>query len=399
MHPDPQGALAVYRQNLALLRQEHTNQQELPDMKFFLFGMGNRTKLIYQKGRLMEAQTGHIVEQWRVQQALIVPSEYLVHLTLMDSTTVQIREDENGVWIHQPGKSPQLVKGTRNRLNLPTFADKKYGPVLRVLHHEVLINIIAGKPVPNFLVYSRPWFRDAALMGMVMQQTNNLHLIKDWIMKIRDPFDRNNRGISEADNLGQVLFLVSLVSDQKHPAVKMVLDSVKRFGKPLLPSVTDTIAVRPIAQSSTAPHLPDKIYLSGKTDYAEHPVFQTKWIKYGLKSLGLPDPYTIPTVYDSYSALFWWDYTDQHVPGKPFNESSGRNYPYLTWAEDHFNSRTGTLVRRGMVGSVDYPLSWEQQASEANYAGMTILDKNLMKQKLSFPHTWHAAEMFLLLIE
>ena len=41
-------------------------------------------------------------------------------------------------------------------------------------------------------------------------------------------------------------------------------------------------------------------YLEGKTDYALHPVFQTKWMKYGLKSLGLPDPYTIPKQYDSY---------------------------------------------------------------------------------------------------
>ncbi|GAA4400788.1 hypothetical protein GCM10023187_14310 [Nibrella viscosa] len=399
MHPDPQGALAVYRQNLALLRQEYTRQRELPDLPFFLFGMGNRTKLIYQQGRLVEALTGHIVEQWRVQQALIVPSEYLVHLTLMDSTTVQLREDETGVWMYQPGKAPQLVKGTRSRISLPAFSDKKYGPVLRVLHHEVLINVIGGKPVPNFLVYATPWFRDAALMGMVMQQTSNLHLIRDWILKIRDPFDRNNHGISEPDNLGQVLYLVSLVSDQKHPAVRMVLDSVQRFSKPFPAGPADTVTVRSVSQPSPASLSPQALYLTGQTDYAEHPVYQTKWLKFGMQSLGLPDSFSIPKVYDSYSALFWWAYTDQHVPGKEFDEGSGKNYPYLVWAEDHFNRRTGTPTRRGLVGNLSYPLSWEQQASNARYAGMTILDKSLMKQKLSFPHTWHAAEMFLFLAD
>lgn len=401
MHANPMGALAAYRQNLDLLRQEYTSRRELPDLKFFMFGMGGRDKFFYRNGRLMNALTGNILEQWRVKEALIVPSEYLVHLTLMDSTTIQIREDENGVWIHQPGKTAQIVKGTRSRVNLPAFTDKKYGPVLKVLHHEILINIIDGKPVPNFMVYDRPWFRDAALMGMVLKQTSNLSLIRDWIMKIRDPFDRNNRGISEADNLGQVLYLVSLVADSRHPAVRMVLDSVKRFSKPFppRPTLADTVTSRPVLPPSPASSGPEQMYISGQTDFTAHPIFQTKWLKYGLKSLRLPDPYAIPNQYDSYSSLFWWDYIDQHVPGKPVDEASSRNYPYLIWAEDHFNSRKGTPSHRGPVGNLDYPLTWEQQASEANYGSISVLDKSLAKQKICLPHTWHAAEMFLALVD
>ena len=388
-HTNPAGALLAYRENLAQLRQEHPNHRDLPDLKFFLFGMGDRLKLIYRDGRLLNALTGNIEEQWRVQEEIIVPSEYLVHLTMTDGTTLQIREDETGVWLIQPGKRPKLIPGTRSRLNLPLFTGKRFGPVLRVLHHEILINVIHGRPVPNFLVYYKPWYRDATLMAMVLRETNNLHQIQDWIMAIRDPFDRNNHGIAEADNPGEVLFLVSLVSDKTHPVVQMALDSVKRFEK--------------------------DNFIVGKTDYAEHPVFQTKWLKYGLKSLGLPDPYSIPKLYDSYSVLFWWDYRTEHVPapsvaGKNFDNGSSRNYPYLVWAEDHFNtpsrssrSRAGTgageLNKRGMLGNLDYPLSWEQQASDAHYPGLTVLDKDLVKQKLAFPHTWHAAEMFLLLHE
>ncbi|GAB3509138.1 hypothetical protein GCM10027341_45770 [Spirosoma knui] len=372
IHPDPARALQTYRENVTRLRQEHTHHRDLPDLKFFLFGMGDRLKLIYHNGRLLNALTGNIEEQWDVKQELIVPSEYLVQLTLADSLDgrpqiVQIREDETGVWLLQPNKRPKLIPGTRNRVNLPQFASKPFGPVLRVLHHEVLINVINGRPVPNFLVYLKPRYRNAALMAMVMRETDNLPLIRDWIMAIRDPFDRNNRGMEEADNLGQVLFLISQVSDKSHPAVAMVLDSVKRFRK--------------------------EDYIVGKTDYAEHPVFQTKWLKYGLNALKLPDPYVIPKQYDSYSSLCWWAYTDNHVPGPRFDESSSANYPYLAWAGDHFYGD-----KQGIVGNLDYPLSWEHKASDAHYPGLTVLDKGLVKQKLAFPHSWHAAEMFLALI-
>lgn len=378
LHPDPAGALETYRTNLAKLRQQHPNHRDLPDLAFFLFGMGDRLKLIYRDGRLINALTGNIEEQWNVKQAVIVPSEYFVALELTDNSsgqpnTVQIREDENGVWIVQTGKRPKLIPGTRSPLILPRFATNAYGPVLRVLHQEVLINVINGRPVPNFLVYAKPRYRNATLMAKVMRETGNLRLIRDWIMAIRDPFDRNSHGVAEADNPGQVLYLASLVSDKTHPVVQMALDSVKRFrqGK----------------------------FISGQTDAAEHPVFQTKWLKYGLKSLGLPDPYVIPNQYDSYSSLFWWDYTDKHVPGKTFAEKDSDPNLDLMWAEDHFFARTGTPEHRGMVSNLDYPLSWEQNARNAHYPGLTVLDKGLVKQKLVFPQTWHAAEMFLLLLD
>lgn len=386
-YPNPEAALQLYQSTLVRLRQEYKNQRELPDLKFFLFGMGNRTKYIYRNGRLINALTGNIEEQWHVASEIIVPSEYLVHLKLENGVTVQIREDETGVWILQtlpatkkaPARTirPRRVRETKSLLNLPRFTDHTFGAVLRVLHHEVLINVINGpngicRPVPNFLVYPRSWYRDAALMAMVLRETSNLDLIRDWILALRDPFDRNNRGIAEADNLGQVLFLVSLVSDQHHPVVQMALDSVSRFRK--------------------------ENYLIGQTNFAERPVYQTKWLKYGLKSLGLPDPYSIPNLPDSYSSVFWQDFTDQPIRGQSFDEHAEKNYPYLLWAQDHFYSRTGNSRTQGMLGTIDYPLSWEQNASAAYYPGQTVLDKDLVKQKLAFPHGWHAAEMFLQLL-
>lgn len=378
LHPDPTGALDTYRASLTRLRQQHPNQRALPDLRFFLFGMGDRLKLIYRNGRLINALTGNIEEQWDVEQAVLVPSEYLVALQLThvppaQPRTVQIREDENGVWILQPGKRPRLIPGTRSPVKLPRFANNPYGPVLRVLHQEMLINVTHGRPLPNFMVYAKPRYRVAASLAAVLRETGNLRLIRDWILAIRDPFDRHNPGTVDADNPGQVLFLVSLVSDKTHPAVQTVLDSVKQFRR--------------------------ENYISGKTDDAEHSVFQTKWLKYGLKSLDLPDSYVVPKQYDSYSSLFWWDYRNEHVFGRRLDDKDINRYPYLGWAEDHFFHRADTPSTRGFVGNLDYPLSWEQHADDAHYPGLTVLDKDVVKQKIAFPHTGHAAELFLLLVE
>lgn len=384
-YTNPEAALQVYHSALTRLRQEYPNHRDLPKLNFFLFGMGQRAKYIYRQGRLIDAFSGHIEEQWTVESELVVPSEYLVQLKLTNGTYIQIREDETGVWILQaPSGSaqkavrntkPRRIANTKSVVNLPRFSDNTYGPILRVLHHETLINLVNGRdeitrPLPNLFVYQKPRYRDAAMMAMVLRETDNLALLRPWIMSLRDPFDRYS-GVVEADNLGQVLFLVSLVSDQTHPVVQVALDSVNRFKR--------------------------TNYIVGQTDNAEHPVYQTKWLKYGLKSLRLSDPYVVPGQCDSYSAFFWCDYTDKYIPGEKINQTVNVNHPYLSWAEDHFYDRTGTAKKRGVLGTSSYPLSWEEKASYAHYPGLTVLDKDLIRQKLAFPHGWHAAELFLLL--
>ena len=47
----------------------------------------------------------------------------------------------------------------------------------------------------------------------------------------------------------------------------------------------------------------------------------------------------------------------------------------------------------------EYPLSWEAQASQANYAGMNTIAQQYETEKRCVPHTWHAGEMFLYLTE
>lgn len=86
------------------------------------------------------------------------------------------------------------------------------------------------------------------------------------------------------------------------------------------------------------------------------------------------------------------DYRDKHVEG---GEAIDRNmYPYLGWATDHFLRK-----KLSPISDRDYPLTWEIQASQADYAGMAVIDPVFEREKTSVPHTWHAAEIFLYLLE
>lgn len=341
----------------------------LADHPFFLFGCGPRRKLLYREGELLDARTGEVIKRWNAASTVIRPGELLVTITVAGSgAQVVISEDEQGVWLNDGGARASLSAAP---VRLPTFADVQRDPekaaLLRILHHEILLNIVDGKPLPNFMVYQKPWYRDGAMMAMVLARTGNLALIKDWIMGLRDPFDRNNKGQREPDNLGQVLYLVSLVSDATHPVVATVLREAESFRK--------------------------GDHIIGNSDFAPRPVYQTKWLKFGLRALGLPDPWKIPQVEDAYSALFWMDYRSEHVGTVGFDSHGRQHYPYLGWASDHFHRKPP------VVPAIGFPLSWEAAASEADYSGMKLVAPAYVSARISAPHTWHAAEMFLALSE
>jgi len=362
-------SLMQYRADLEAFRREYGGAREMPDIRFFQFGMGSRAKYLFKKGVLTRAPNGPVIRHWDTKESTILPPDYSVTMTTMDGRQIRIVEDEDAVWIEEDGQR-SVVPGTQARVCLPSFAGHQHASILRVLHHEILINVIDGLPVPNFYVYKKPWYRDGAMMAMCLKRTGNLAVIRDWILGLREPYDRNNAGETEADNLGQGLYLVSLVSDKKHPLVPTILRELPSF------EVKDQ----------------QGLYLKGRSDFADHPVYQTKWAKYGLRALGLEDPYTIPAVADSYSSLFWMDFRDQHAAGTKVTDHGF--YPYLGWATDHFLGQ-----KLSPISNRDYPLTWEIQASQADYAGMAIIDPIFVERKTSSPHTWHAAEVFLYLLE
>lgn len=367
-------SLEQYRKQLERLR-EGFPVRDLPKVDFFQFGMGNRKKLLYKQGKLIDLCSGNTLYQWPLKTETIIPNEYKVSIETITDKTVLMYENEEGVFIHHDGKAV-LIENTSSPINLPDFGAHPFSEVLKVLNHEILINVVNGKPLPNNLVYENPWRRDAAMMAMCMEKTGNLDLIKDWVMNIENPYDRNNAGEKEADNLGQTLYLVSLFSDKNHQVVQKILDEIPNYEV----------------------HDPEGVYIKGRSDFHETPVYQTKWLKFGLRSLGLEDQYTIPAIQDNYSSLFWWDYKDAYMEGtkdayKSYRDIDKLFYPYIGWSADHFHGTSN-----GPVSNRDYPLSWEQRASQANYPAMNRVSAVYSKLKLSAPHTWHAAEMFLYLL-
>lgn len=336
---------------------------ELPQARFYLFGMGNRRKLLYREGKLLDLMSRKVLREWPVISDDIRASDYAVTLKLQNGKRVTLHENDRGVWIDEEATGVTCL--ATGAVNLPRFEGHPHQAMLRALHQEILINIVDGKPVPNLLCYPRPWYRDAAMMCMCLEKTGNLDLVRKWILELREPFDRNARGSREPDNLGQALYMISLVSDRSHPLVDTILKAADGFAR--------------------------EDHLAGITDGAEYPVFQTKWMKFGLDKLGLSDPYRIPKVYDLYSALFWMAYVDQHVPGAGFSQRSKQRYPYLGWAEDHFHRRPPTSP----AGDGPYPLTWEAGADQADFPRMSIVLDRYVERRICAPHAWHAAEMFL----
>ncbi len=366
-------SLEVYKEQLNQFRDEFGGAYPLPKQDFFLFGMGNREKYLYKNGQLYNTETGDQVYSWLVREEKIIPNQYAVNLYLQNGKRILIHEDEKGIWVSESDRQAQINQRS-SIINLSDFEGHPYNEILKVLHQEILINIVDSKPLPNYFVYKKPWRRDAAMMAMCLAQTGNLPLIKDWVLSLEEPFDYNNgqkqgRPESEVDNLGQTLYLISLFSDRTFPLVSIILEEVKRWEK----SASGIL------------------YLSGRSDFQEVPVYQTKWLKFGIYELGLGDPYSIPRIPDNYSSLFWWDYRTEHIAG---DEWRNANYPYIGWARDHFYGQ-----KNGLISDRIYPLTWEKDASQADYEGMELIHTEYVGQKMAAPHTWHASEIFLYLLD
>lgn len=346
---------------------------KVPHPPFFLFGMGNRRKLLYRGGALYDALTGEMLRSWKATHEQIVPHEFTVRWQTRDGKPYSIREDETGVCLMVEGTRTYL---TGNPLRLPDFRGGEAGmfgnshaQILRVLLHEVLINVVDGKPLANLFSRAAPTYRDAAIICEALRRTGNLDLAKDWILGLTEPLDLARDGRREPDNLGQVLFLISLVSDQEHPIVKRVLAEAEAFRR--------------------------MDYICGPTEGAEHPVYQTKWMKFGLKSLGLPDLWRLPPSYDSYAPVFWLDYRDVPPGGPPFPERVKETAPYLAWAEAHFHGWDPPMP----VPARGYPLSWEVHSGGDVPYGMGLVAPEFVDRRVSVPHARHAAEMLLYFLD
>ena len=332
------------------------------EKQFYLFGMGHREKTVYMDGKLTTVMGNSVLYSWDVSKEEFYFDEYRVKLTLKDGSVVEIYENSEGVYVND-----KCIASSK--LNLPDFKEYKYAKQLRILHHEILISFYGVLPVPNIYVYHKPWYRDGAMMALVLDKTNNIELLRPWVMSVTELYDKNNWGMSEPDNLGQLAYILSFFADKNYPLVDKIIEEAKRI------SVDGC--------------------LTGITDGNDHSVYSTLWLKFGLSKLGADTSFIkIPKKFDSYARMFWMDRSEVERDTYFANEYDEK-YPYLTWAVDHFENNP---VNESRI-EIKYPMSWEIDASQAKYPEIAPLSEEYAKNKCGTPHSWHAAEMFMYLIE
>jgi len=332
------------------------------EKQFYLFGMGHREKTVYCDGKLKTVSDNSVLYSWDVESEEFIFDRYTVILTLKDGSSVRIHENSHGVFVNDTCISS-------SELNLPDFEEYKYSKHLRILHHEILVSFYGQLPVPNVYVYHKPWYRDGAMMALVLEKTGNIELLRYWATSVTELYDRNNWNMCEPDNLGQLAFVLSFFTSKDNPLVGKIIEEAKRIS-------VDGV-------------------LTGITDGNDHTVYSTLWLKYGLTKLGAnTDFIRIPNRFDSYARMFWMDRSEVERE-TPFENRYDEKYPYLTWAVMHFENQP---IPEELL-EIRYPMSWEIDASQAKYPDIAPLSEEYAKNKCDAPHSWHAAEMFMYLIE
>lgn len=164
---------------------------------------------------------------------------------------------------------------------------------------------------------------------MVLKQTNNTSLIKDWVPTIEEIYDRQNAGIEEPDNVGELLYIMSTQENINEELVNKIEVEAKR-----------------LVESN-----PNGYYIYGKTDFQDLYKYQNLWYEFGMKSLGRDSNFELDKIpEDIYVSTAWW--TD-HEAVNDYQKAADLNYPYLSYATYHKRG-DGTIITNDNL----YPLSW-----------------------------------------
>lgn len=332
---------------------------------YYVFGMGLRDKYI-----LSGQENSCTLTLWQKGGEEIIYSDLVVRASDIDyanytvvgtlqGSSFSLYENEEGIFFSQNGEIAALSEGVY--INIPTFEGYSNRLDMRRIFNELMVNILPEGPTPNFITYGNVWYRDAALVAMALEKTGNLAQIEGWLKSIDTMYDnKRDPELDETDNLGQVLYLQSLLPEGERNR-ELIEDIIAE-------------AARIAAETESKDHI------VGITDGAKHPVYQTRLLKFGLERLGLFEEsakYVIPDVYDSYAALCWFDgYGDIGSDiGElvwDWAEKNDTYYPYLRVAKLHFYQVWDPIEY------TTYPYTYEAE------------------NKL---HSWHAAELLLYLYD
>ena len=336
---------------------------------YYFMGMANRRKLLYQPNQIIDIETKKIIETFEEKEHYIIPNLYMVLIETRQGDFIKIVEDKDGVHFIKNGKD-KVLEGTNIPISLYSFENQKYSNINNILYGEILWNIKDSTIYPNIIVYHKPWYRDAAITSMVLKQTNNTDLISEWVEQIEDIYDRQNAGIEEADNLGELLYILSTQKNRRDDLINKIEEEAKRIAR----------------------ENPNGYYLYGKTDFGDQYLYQNLWYQLGIESVGGNFEFDLSQIpEDNYSKMAWW--SPYQVKDQTEYETS-EEYPYLSFAARHKLGKGTIIVNENL-----YPLSMEINASQANYENYREIENGLANAKISPLHSWSASELLLWLLD
>lgn len=229
-----------------------------------------------------------------------------------------------------------------------------------------MVNITKEGPKPNFVTYKEPFYRDAAYVAMLCEETGNLEQIIPWIESISEIYDlQRGENIKEPDNLGELLYMQSLLPTPNWDFVDEIIEEAYRIRN-------------------------NEGMLSGTMDGEEHPNYVTGWLKFGLESLGLDssDWKLDSSIKDSYTDLLWF-FEDPALNEWRKSHSYYFNslWPYIDYARGNFyNVDLDVYYKKNNESYMSY--------EPANSSAWGLIDKGLSEVKSSTPHIWSAVEMY-----
>lgn len=344
------------------LNKEYTNG-------FFIFGMGLRNKYILYRSSDIALGEYSLYDYQKKENLYVgiknvqIDAEKYCAEGYIDKHKFQIFENEEGVYLVLD--SEKYILDNSQHINIPVY-EGKYARELRLLFNECMVNIVPEGIKPNFITYAKPFYRDVAYIAMVCEQTGNVSQIENWIENITEMYDlQRGSDIKEPDNLGELLYMQSLVS---HP------------NKELIENIINEAYARRDEDGM----------LEGIMDGEDHPNYVVGWLKFGMESLGLDSTdWEIQLDKDDYYIDLLWFYDDEKLKEYRMDHEyyPASLWPYLDYARANFYNYDLTKYYEKNKNSY---MSYEP----GNWGGWNDISTSLDYVKSSTPHAWAAAEMY-----
>ncbi len=372
---------------------------------FLSFGMGDRRKMVYRKGKLIDLHTKQVIRTFDFSHEMIIPNMYTVLLLDEAGNITRIYEDETGVHIEKGRKAKvwedwnnfnqweddrlnnretklvenltnETITTSKKKIHLPDFNESPVGRVLKVLHQEVLININRGRPNTTLLAKTNEagLYREGMMAAMVLEKTGNTWLFEEWMKQINSIYDCRNKleknetkCVESADNPGQLLYLIGAVANHRQDLVNKIKAEVKQ----------KTVDGE----------------FTGLVDGSEMGYYPTALLINGARKNKIDLGYDLHLdKADKYLGLTWW------LNG--YKEAKHGNivdpvHPAKEWASVHQEPGHYGLTT---ILDESYPLTFDGELTEEEADEQKLINEHYSHVKgPKLSSIWHASEMFLML--